>query len=53
VATVQANGVDTLEIGQGWYCPEFGLKQANTVLILGKTDPVARGFGYDIQVAGR
>lgn len=50
VAIVRANDADMLEAATGWHCPEFGRKEANTVLILHRSADPPTQFGYTIEL---
>jgi hypothetical protein len=38
-----------VEALQGWYCPEFGLRQPNAVVVLTWEGPLPVRFGYEIR----
>lgn len=48
VATIVARGVDSITANTGWYCPQFGIKQANTVLVLNRSAALPLQFGYTV-----
>ncbi len=46
--TIDVDAPQTLKIEDGWYCPEFGVKLANKVLVCGGEQPLPTRLGYKI-----
>jgi uncharacterized heparinase superfamily protein len=39
----------TVRFENGWYCPEFGLRESNTVIVLEDDHPLPTRLGYSIR----
>lgn len=50
VAILQLDNAVRVEKGSSWYCPEFGIRHANTVLTLHAEGNAAVRFGYSIDL---
>jgi uncharacterized heparinase superfamily protein len=50
-ATLHLENVGTMETASGWYCPQFGTKQPNTVLVLNGAGASPLKFGYTLEPA--
>jgi len=53
IAQVAAIDTATLRLEQGWYCPEFGLKQPNSVLVIECAGTRSLKISYTIRLCNR